>query len=207
MSAARTASPGRAARTGRRSGSGDTRGEILTAARSTFGELGFEAATIRAVAARAAVDPALVHHYFGSKQALFLAAMQLPFDFGAMVAQVTDGPRDHLGERFVRMAVGLWEQPETRSLFMGILRSATTDRVAAGMLRQVLGDGPILALTAASDSPDAQLRATLAGSQIVGLLMARYVIGVEPLASIPPDEVARVIGPTLQRYLVGDLRG
>jgi len=105
----------------------------------------------------------------------------------------------------VRAALDLWEQPQTRSLFMGILRSAATDPTAAAMLRQLVAEGPIFALTAASDRPNARLRATLAGSQIVGLAMARYVIAVEPLASADPDEVARAIGPTIQRYLNGDI--
>jgi AcrR family transcriptional regulator len=192
-------------RSGRRAGSVDTRGEILAAARLVFGEQGFDGTTVRAIAARAGVDPALVHHYFGSKQALFLAAMELPIDFNALIGQVMAGPRQSIGERLVRQSLELWEQPETRSLLLGIVRSATTDPVAAEMLRQLLIEGPILALTKASGRPDAPLRATLAGSQIVGMAMARYVIGVEPLASASNDQVARAIGPTIQRYLEGDL--
>jgi AcrR family transcriptional regulator len=192
-------------RTGRRAGAADTRGEILAAARHVFGEQGFDAATVRAVAARAGVDPALVHHYFGSKQALFLAAMELPIDFDALIAQVMAGPGDEVGERLVRQTLALWEDPATRPLLLGIVRSATTDAVAAQMLRQLLAEGPILALTNASRLPDAPLRATLAGSQIVGMAIARYVIGVEPLASASVDQVARAIGPTIQRYLDGDV--
>jgi AcrR family transcriptional regulator len=192
-------------RSGRRAGAADTRGEILAAARQGFGEQGFDGTTVRAVAARAGVDPALVHHYFGSKQALFLAAMELPFDFDALIDRVMSGPRKAIGERLVRQALELWEDPATRSLLMAIVRSATTDPVAAGMLRRVLTEGPMLALIRASGQPDAALRATLAGSQVVGLAMARYVIGVEPLASASADQVARAIGPTIQRYLVGDL--
>jgi AcrR family transcriptional regulator len=192
-------------RTGRRVGSADTRGEILAAARHVFGEQGFENASVRKVAARAGVDPALVHHYFGSKQALFVSAMQLPVDVDALIGRVVDGPTGKIGERMVRQMLELWEDPTTRSLLMGIVRSATTDRVAAEMLRRLLSEGPILALTRASGRPDAALRATLAGSQVVGMAMARYVIAVEPLASASPDEVVRAMGPTIQRYLVGKL--
>lgn len=192
-------------RSGRRAGSVDTRGEILAAARHVFGEQGFENASVRAVARRAGVDPALVHHYFGTKQALFLAAMQLPIDFNALVDEVMAGPRREIGARLVRQTLKLWEDPATRSLLMGIVRSATTDEIAAEMLRGLLTEGPILALTRASGSPDAALRATLAGSQIVGLAMARYVIRVEPLASATQQEVMRAIGPTVQRYLTGKL--
>jgi AcrR family transcriptional regulator len=192
-------------RTGRRAGSANTRGEILAAARHVFGEQGFETASVRKVAARAGVDPALVHHYFGSKQALFVSAMQLPVDVDALIGRVMDGPTGKIGERMVRQMLELWEDPTTRSLLMGIVRSATTDRVAAEMLRRLLSEGPILALTRASGRPDAALRATLAGSQVVGMAMARYVIAVEPLASASPDEVVRAMGPTIQRYLVGKL--
>ncbi|HET6820553.1 MAG TPA: TetR family transcriptional regulator [Candidatus Limnocylindria bacterium] len=190
-------------RTGRRAGSADTRGEILSAARQVFGEHGFENASVRKVAARAGVDPALVHHYFGTKQALFLAAMELPIDFKVLVDQVASGPRSEIGARLVRQTLELWEDPATRSLLMGIVRSATTDEVAAEILRGLLSEGPILALSRASGQPDADLRATLAGSQVVGLAMARYVIGVEPLASASIDDLVRAIGPTVQRYLVG----
>jgi AcrR family transcriptional regulator len=193
-------------RTGRRAGMADTRGEILAAARHVFGEQGFENASVRNVAARARVDPALVHHYFGSKQALFLAAMELPIDFNALVEEVIAGPRREIGTRLVRQTLALWENPATRSLLMGIVRSATTDEVAAEILRRLLSEGPILALTRASGQPDAPLRATLAGSQVVGLAMARYVIRVEPLASATSEEVVRAIGPTIQRYLVGRLK-
>jgi len=192
-------------RSGRRAGGADTRGQILDAARQVFGEQGFENASVRKVAGRAGVDPALVHHYFGTKQALFLAAMELPIDFNALVDRVMAGPRREMGSRLVRQTLELWEDPGTRSLLMGIVRSATTDAVAAEMLRELLSRGPVLALTRASGSPDAALRATLAGSQIVGLAMARYVIGVEPLASATNDQVVRAIGPTLQRYLAGRL--
>jgi len=192
-------------RSGRRAGSADTRGEILAAARLVFGEQGFENASVRSVARRAGVDSALVHHYFGTKQALFLAAMQLPIDFNALVDEVMAGPRREIGARLVRQTLKLWEDAATRSLLMGIVRSATTDEVAAEMLRKLLTEGPILALTRASGSPDAALRATLAGSQIVGLAMARYVIRVEPLASATQQEVVRAIGPTVQRYLTGRL--
>jgi AcrR family transcriptional regulator len=192
-------------RTGRRAGATDTRGQVLAAARDEFAANGFRATTIRGIAARAGVDPALVHHYFGTKQALFDEAMRFPFDLESVVPAVLDGPRSGIGERFVRMALELWEGPEMRPALLALLRSAATDPTAAAMLRQLLTEGPVLALASAIDRPDAQLRATLAGSQLVGMAIARYVIGVEPLASASKEEVVRVIGPTIQRYLTGDI--
>ncbi len=195
----------RTGRPGRRPGSSDTRGRILAAARVSFGERGFEAATIRDIALRAEVDPALVHHYYGTKQQLFVAAMELPIDIPALVPQLMAGSPDEIGERFVRFVLELWETPAMRPLLLGVLRSATTDPVAAGMLRQILAEGPILAIATAIDRPDASFRATLVGSQLVGLMMARYVVGVEPLASAPRESIVRAIGPTIQHYLTGDL--
>jgi len=196
-----------ARRPGRRPGASDSRERILAAARAAFAERGFEAATIRDIARRAEVDPALVHHYFGSKQQLFVAAMELPIDVETFVPRLVAGPPDEVGERFIRFLLELWERPELRPLMLGVIRSAATDPVAAGMLRQVLAAGPLLALARAIDRPDAALRASLAGSQLVGLMMARYVVAVEPLASAPPEVVARAIGPTIQRYLTGSIDG
>lgn len=194
-------------RTGRRPGGEDTRGRILAAARAAFGERGFDGATIRGVAARAHVDPALVHHYFGSKQQLFVTAMAIPMDFDEAAAMLAEGPREELGVRFARTVLRLWETPPLRPLILGLVRSASSDEAAAGMLRQVLAAGPFLALARLIDLPDAQLRATLVGTQVVGLGLARYVVRVEPLASADPEVLARAIGPTIQHYLTGDLGG
>jgi AcrR family transcriptional regulator len=196
--------PTRAGR-GRRPGSADTRLLILVAARGAFADRGFDGATVRDVAARAGVDPALVLHYFGSKQALFVAAMQFPVDLQAMVRRLLGGPVDEIGERYVRFVLDIWDDPATRSVMLGIVRSATTDPVAAAMLRRIVSEGPVLTLAAALDRPDATLRATLAGSQVVGLIMVRYVIGVEPLASAAEDVLVRTLGATIQHYLTGDL--
>lgn len=196
--------PGR--RTGRRPGSEDTRGRILAAAREAFGELGYEAASIRRIASRAGVDAALLHHYFGTKQQLFLAASEFPVDASEVVPQILAGPRDGLGERLVRYVVELWDRPEVRPLILGIVRSASTDRVAASMLRALLTDGPIGALTRGIGGPDAVSRASLAGAQLVGLVMARYIVLLEPIVSMSAEELAAAVGPTIERYLVGDVR-
>lgn len=208
MTDARRGRPGSGAsarRPGRRPGPSDTRARILAEAREAFGERGYDGATIRAIAAGAEVDPALVHHYFGSKQQLFVAAMEFPVDLSAAIPRLAAGPPEQLGERLVEYALELWEGPAMRPLLLGLLRSASSDPVAAAMMRRYLAEGPILALAAATDRPNASLRATLAGSQLVGLALARHVIGVEPLASAPRDVLARAIGPTIQRYLTGDL--
>ncbi len=200
------AAPGpRRGRTGRRPGSEDTRGRILVAARETFGERGLEGASVREIAGRAGVDAALVHHYFGTKQRLFLAASEFPVDVADVVPRILAGPREGMGERLVRYVVNLWDRPEVRPLLLGIVRSASTDPVAATMLRGLLTDGPIGALTLSIGGPDAASRASLAGTQLVGLVMARYIVRLEPIASMSADEVAAAVGPTIERYLVGEV--
>ncbi len=194
-------------RAGRRARSDDaeTRDEILAAARATFGERGFAGATVRDIAMRASVNPALVLYYFGSKQRLFVAAMQLPAELSAVVPVLVDGPREEVGERLARFVLGLWDGPAGRSLVLGLVRSATTDPVAAGMLRDLLLEGPVLAVARAIDRPDAPLRAMLCGSQLIGLALARYVLAIDPVASVSTESLVRQIAPTLQRYLTDDL--
>jgi AcrR family transcriptional regulator len=184
-----------------------TRDRIVEAARAAFAEHGFDGATVRTIAARAAVDPALVHHYFGTKQRLFMTAMQFPIDVAQIFPAVAPGPRDEIGERLIRHLVEIWDRPEVLSVILGIVRSAATDDAAAGMLRSFLIDGPLAVVGGALHVPDGPLRATLAGTQMVGLVLARYVIRVEPLASLPGDRLAVLVGPSITRYLTGDLGG
>jgi AcrR family transcriptional regulator len=208
----------RPGRSGRRHGTSDTRERILAAARAGFGEAGFDGATIRSIASRAGVDPALVHHYFGTKQRLFVAAMQLPVDPVAVAPALLAGDPAGVGARIVRFILGLWDDPATRPVMLGIVRSAASDPVAAGMLRAILAEGPFAEIVRAvmTEEPyatlvgplgqaDAELRATLVGSQLVGLLVARAVVAVEPLASAPAEVIVAAVGPTIQRYLAGDL--
>ncbi len=194
------------ARSGRRPGESGARETIAHSAREAFGELGFDAATIRGIATRAGVDPALVHHYFGSKQRLFLTVMSLPFDAATLQAQLLGPGRDGVGERLVRFFLGLWdEQPGVRPILTGLVRSAMTEPDAAVLLREFLGRQGLFRLVAAiaPDQPD--FRAVLVGSHLIGLAMARYIVGLEPLASADSEQVVAAIGPTIERYLTGDL--
>ena len=193
------------ARTGRRPGTPDTRDRILEAARARFADDGYAGATIRAIATDADVDPALVHHYFGPKTQLFAAVLELPVDVGAVATSLLDGPRSQLGERMVRTFLGVWDTDDGRTRLRALLRAALTEDHAADALREFLLDAILGPVTRALDLPDADLRATLAASQLVGMGVARYVIEVEPLASAPTDVLVAAYAPTLQRYLVGDL--
>jgi AcrR family transcriptional regulator len=192
-------------RRGRRPGPSGTREAITQAARRQFSELGYDRASIRSVAAEAGVDPALVVHYFGSKQRLFLAAIELPFEVGDLVERLETGPREQVGERVARFALEVLGNPDARARWIGMIRAAASDHDAAGLLREVLTQRIFEPLAKALGSEDAQLRANLASSQMVGLVMARYIIAIEPLASADAETVASAIAPTLQRYLVGPL--
>ena len=193
------------ARTGRRPGVSGTREAILDAARRAFAEQGYQQATIRGVADLAGVDPALVHHYFGTKQDLFVAAVELPVNpIGQLMAVLADEP-DQIGQRIVEVFLSIWDHAADRSPLLALIRSAVGDERAAAMLREFITEEVLGQLARRLGSPDARLRATLVGSQLIGLAMARYIVRVEPLASAPAAELAAAVGPTVQRYLTGDL--
>jgi AcrR family transcriptional regulator len=192
-------------RRGRRPGPSRTREAIAAAARRQFAQLGYDRTTIRSVAAEAQVDPALVLHYFESKQQLFLAAVDLPFEVDDLVEQIRSGPRTKVGERVVGFALGVLRTSEGLARWTGMVRAAASDPDAAAVLRDVLTRRIFEPLAEALGSDDAQLRANLASSQMVGLVMARYVIAIEPLASTDDETIAAALAPTIQRYLVGDL--
>ena len=192
-------------RSGRRPGDSGTRDAILAAAKESFAASGYDATTIRGVGRAAAVDPALVHHFFGTKQDLFVAAMELPIDPAKMLPAVLAGGVDGLGERVVRTFLRIWDGTPGHNPMLALLRSATTNEQAAAMLREFLSDailGPV-ARAARNDRPE--LRASLVGSQMMGLALARYVVRLEPLASADADTVASAVAPTVQGYLSGHL--
>ena len=195
------------ARTGRRPGDSGTRAAILEAARNSFAERGFDRTTIRGVAAEAGVDPALVHHYFGAKDDLFAAAMELPFNPAEVLPEVLSGGVDGLGERMVRLFFSVWDSEAGRRPLQALLRAATSDERAAETIRQFFQHAVIARVAQSLGSPDAELRASLVGSQIAGLAMARYILRLEPIASTDPETVVAAVAPTLQRYLTGDISG
>lgn len=192
------------ARTGRRPGPSDTKERIADAARRLFGERGFDQTSIRAIAAEAGVDPALVLHYFGTKQRLFLAVLELPFQPAERLPHLLRGDPDRLGERVVRFVLGLWESEATRPTMHAIVRSATSDSEASDLMRGLIS-GPFGALAAQLPVTDANHRVTLAASQLFGLALLRYILRIEPLASADHASVIAAVAPTIQRYLAGDL--
>ena len=188
------------ARTGRRPGTGGTKERILAAARSDFARAGFEGATIRGIAAHAKVDPALVLHYFESKDGAFRAAVQFPVDPAEFIPKLLAPGLDGLGERLVRFFVETWDSPAGSPL-LGVIRSVVGNEDAAMLMREFVQRQVLGRIARALELDQPQLRASLAASQLIGLAMLRYVVKVEPLASARSDEVVAWLGPTVQRYL------
>ena len=192
-------------RTGRRPGPTRTRSAILDAARAAFAARGYDAVSVRSVAREAGVDPALVHRFFGSKEQLFVAALELPVAPGVLVAAVLADGVAGVGERLVRTLLTLWDTPGGFAPFLALVRGAVDNEAAATMLREFL-TREVLGRIAAVAAPDrAELRASIAGSQVVGLAMARYIVRVPPLADADREEIVAVVGPAIQRYLTGPL--
>jgi AcrR family transcriptional regulator len=199
-----SASPGR--RPGRRPGNPDTREAVLAAARAAFAERGFDGATIRTIATGAGVDPALVHHYFGTKDQLFLAAIEAPADPAALLPEVLAAGRDELGSSVVRLLLTIWDGP-MRPAGLALVRSAVANEWSARLLREFLMTQVLRRVVGTLDltAAEREARSGLVASQLIGLVMARYVLQLEPLASASPESMVAAIGPTVQRYLTGDI--
>ena len=202
----------RGSRTGRRAGDSGTREAILQAARAQFAEHGYDSATIRAIAAAAAVDPALVHHFYGSKESLFAAAMELPVIPSDVISAVMAGHvhTDGLGAHIVRSILAVWESAEVRGAFQAMLRSALTSDKAAATLREFIAAAilrPVASVAGGTDPERTSFRASLVASQMLGLALGRYVLRFGQVAEASPEELAAAIGPTIDRYLTGDIGG
>ncbi|MEV6242119.1 TetR family transcriptional regulator [Lentzea sp. NPDC051838] len=192
-------------RRGRRAAGEDTRAALIAAARETFVEKGYDGATVRAIAARAGVDAAMVNHWFGGKEGLFAAAvLQLPFDPSEILKRLLDGPVEQAGERIIRTFVGVWDATGGGT-FAALIRSVTSHQEVANALRSFFLNAIFKNLLAEIDVDQRELRATLCATQMVGLGIVRYVVHFEPLASVDPETVVRAVAPNIQRYLTGPL--
>lgn len=198
-----------ARRTGRRPGKQDTKQTILAAAREIFAERGYDAASIRQIASAAKVDPALVHHYFGTKEQLFVAVVQPPVDPASFLPRVIAGPVDTLGERIVDAFLWGWEDPATEAAFRSLIKGAVAHPWTARLVREFFAVQVVRRalhnLEAVVDPAEIPLRASYVASQLFGLALARYLLAFEPLASASRESVVATVGPNIQRYLTGEL--
>jgi AcrR family transcriptional regulator len=195
-------------RSGRRPGNQDTRQSILEAARNQFAEKGYDKASIRAIAATADVDPALVHHYFGTKEKLFLATMNSPINPGELIPQALQGPREQAGERLVRMALSVWDSPAGTAA-LAVFRSALSNEWTARLLREFVVTQILRRAISelVTDPAEGPTRSGLVATQIAGLMVTRYVLKIEPIASADPELLVAAIGPNVQRFLSDPLPG
>jgi AcrR family transcriptional regulator len=194
-----------AKRSGRRPGPTTTREAIAEAARRQFAELGYDRTTLRGIAGEAGVDVALVARFYGSKEALFREVMALPPAVAEAMAGLAEGPTESVGRRLAEVIVGMLENPRSRSIVIGRIRSASSHPEAAALVRETV-TRDVGRLVAAVTDDEPETRAVLVGSQIVGLALARYVVRVEPLASLPAADVIDYLAPVFQHYLTGPLK-
>ncbi|MDC8996886.1 TetR family transcriptional regulator [Mycobacterium marinum] len=192
-------------RPGRPTGTSNTREHILTCARELFALNGLDRTSVRSVAAAAGVDAALVHHYYGTKQQLFAAAIQIPIDPTLVLEQIVETPVDELGLKLPSVLLPLWDSELGTGLIATLraLMAGTESNLARSFLQEVVTSE----VGSRVDSPTGtgRIRAQFVASQLLGVVMARHIVKIEPFASLPADQVAQAIAPTLQRYLTGEL--
>ncbi|AXG78494.1 TetR/AcrR family transcriptional regulator [Streptomyces paludis] len=191
---------GRPARKDAGNGPG-ARQQILDAARAQFAERGYDKTSVRGIAKAAGVDAALVHHYFGTKDEMFAAAIEVSFEPALLVTPLFTADRDHIGEQLARHFIAIWENPATRAPLLAVIRSALTHEAAATVLRSFLLRRLLGRIAGELDVPNPEFRAEMAASHMIGTAFLRYVIKAEPLASADPEEIIALVAPTIQRYL------
>ncbi|MGY1455974.1 TetR/AcrR family transcriptional regulator [Streptomyces sp. SS8] len=180
------------------------RDRILASARAEFAGRGYDKASIRSIARGAGVDPALVHHYFGTKEQVFEAAAEVSFAPAAegLGHLAPHGP-DGLGEELVRFFLGVWENPASRAPLLAVVRSALSNETAARILRGMVTRQLMARVARRLEAPDRELRVELAAAQMVGTAIMRYVLEIEPLASAEPEELVARLAPAVQHHLTG----
>lgn len=193
--------PGR--RGPRRGAGARTRAQIAAAARAEFAERGYGGATIRAIAARAGVDPALVHHYFGSKMDLFREVLALTVDPSTTVLPaILDGPREEAGQRIARVFLTAYEDPGFREPMLALLRSVTADPQIAALAGSLLQDALLPSVASLAVGPEPERRVALAMSHLMGAVLGRHMVGLAALQG-PVEDLVATIGPVIQAYLDG----
>lgn len=193
-------------RSGRRSGTPETRDAILAVARRGFATRGYEATSLRAIATEAGVDPALVIHYFGSKEGLFAAATGLPASLPELFASFAGLPVRDRVRALVRGYLEMVDSDESRNAIIALVRSAVSNEAAAATLRDFMTAQLLPVIVAMTDEPDAQLRASLVAAQLIGMAMLRHVLRVEPLARATHDEIVALMAPVIEQYVRAEER-
>lgn len=192
----------------RKTARADTRARIADAAAAEFADKGYESASIRAIARRAGVDSALVHHYFDTKAALFAEVVKLPVRPDRIVKQALDAPLERLGTSLVSTVLTAWEDPKVKPIGVTVLRSAISGSAAGGLIRQFLLRELMSAIASRLENSgvaasEATVRAELVLTQIAGVLIMRHVVAADPLASLPVDDLIARVAPAVQLHIDG----
>ncbi len=193
-------------RRGRREGASESREHILATARRLFAEHGFDGTSLRQVAREAGVDPAMIHHFFRGKDELFALSVALPADPVQVLEGVDQHDPEHRAEAIVRAVLRLWESPAQHSL-VAFIRGTIGSKAKTMLLREVVTRTIISRIMAGIPGPpeEVALRGNLVATQMVGVMLVRYVVKLEPLASASPEDVVRLVAPNVQHYLTGTL--
>jgi AcrR family transcriptional regulator len=188
---------------GRPRGRTRTRADILDVARRRFLTDGYDRVTVRSIAAEAGVDPALISYHFGSKKGLFGAAMQLSANPPELLASALPGPLNTLPERLVHTVLDAWDDPERGASLRALAQAAIREPDVARLFREMAEREMVGRIAERLGGADASRRAAVAASQMAGLIFVRYVLRVEPLASMPADELAARVAPAMRAALAG----
>jgi len=189
-------------RTGRRPGTPATRDVILAVARRQFATRGYDATSLRAIASEAKVDPALLIHYFRSKEGLFVAATGLPAGMPEMFGSLATLPIPEAAEALIRMYLKTIDSDKSRNALLALVRSAVSNDQAAAMFREFVTAALLNTIARLTGHPDAHLRASLIAAQLVGIAMLRHVIRLEPIAKASPDQIVTLVAPVIEHYLL-----
>ena len=190
---------------GPRADRGETLAQIRRAARASFAAHGWEGTSLRAIAREVGVDPALVHYYFSSKEELLDAVTTPPEEWLESIRATSAAPLRERGEAIVRNVIWTWQQPEIREVLESTILTAAHESRTREKLRGFVTMSLLPAVAERIEGEERMLRASLIGSQVLGLVMLRYVWRIEPLASLPDDALVALVAPTIQRYLSGRL--
>ncbi|MEV0712919.1 TetR family transcriptional regulator [Nocardia aurea] len=174
-----------------------TRAAILDAARARFAAEGYRKATVRAIAADAAIDPSMVMRYFGNKEGLFAAAVEISLDLPDLSGVDPEG----MGELLIRRFLGVWEESPGNEVMLTLLRTAITDDSVADRARAVFAEQVTPAVLRVGDPADAPRRSGLIATQLLGLALCRYILRLPPVLTLTPEDIVTDLAPTLQRYL------
>lgn len=206
MSGTQEARQSGSGRRGRREGTTESREHILASARRLFAEHGFDGTSLRQIAREAGVDPAMVHHFFKGKDELFALSVALPADPAQVLEGVDQYDPQHRAEAIVRAVLRLWESPAQHSL-VAFIRGTIGSKAKTLLLREVVTRTIISRIMAGVPGApaDVSMRGNLVATQMVGVMLVRYVVKLEPLASADPEDVVRLIAPNVQQYLTGPL--